>query len=83
MYFDDIFSQYLSGYKSSYGCQDVLLHSQGSSMNPFIFNMFSNDLLLLLEKKGHVFSYADDTGILRKHRDYDSAYMICYQRLAQ
>ena len=26
MYFDDIFSQYLSGYRTSYGCQDVLLH---------------------------------------------------------
>ena len=25
-YFDDIFSQYLSGYRTSYGCQDVLLH---------------------------------------------------------
>ena len=26
MYVDDIFSQYLSGYRTSYGCQDVLLH---------------------------------------------------------
>ena len=26
MYFDDIFSQYLSGYIASYGYQDVLLH---------------------------------------------------------
>ena len=26
MYFDDIFSRYLSGYRASYGCQDVLLH---------------------------------------------------------
>ena len=26
MYFDDIFSQYLSGYRASYGCQDVLLY---------------------------------------------------------
>ena len=26
MYFDDIFSQFLSGYRTSYGCQDVLLH---------------------------------------------------------
>ena len=26
MYFGDIFSQYLSGYRSGYGCQDVLLH---------------------------------------------------------
>ena len=26
MYFDDIFSQYLSGYRASYGCQDVLSH---------------------------------------------------------
>ena len=27
MYFNnDIFSQYLSGYRSGYGCQDVLLH---------------------------------------------------------
>ena len=26
MYFDDIFSQYLSGYRASYGCQDALLH---------------------------------------------------------
>ena len=26
MYFDDIFSQYLSGYRTSYGCQDLLLH---------------------------------------------------------
>ena len=26
MYFNDVFSQYLSGYRASYGCQDVLLH---------------------------------------------------------
>ena len=26
MYFDDIFSQYLSGYRARYGYQDVLLH---------------------------------------------------------
>ena len=26
MYVDDIFSQYLSGYRTSYGCQDVVLH---------------------------------------------------------
>ena len=26
IYFDDIFSQYLSNYRASYGCQDVLLH---------------------------------------------------------
>ena len=26
MYFDDIFSQYLSGYRANYRCQDVLLH---------------------------------------------------------
>ena len=43
-------------------------------MGPVIFNIFSNDLLLLLEKKYHVFNYADDTSILCKHRDYDSAY---------
>ena len=43
-------------------------------MGPFIFNIFSNDLLLLLEKNCHVFNYADDTSILCKHRDYDSAY---------
>ena len=48
--------------------------SQGSLMSPFIFNIFSNDLLLLLEKKCHVFNYADDTSILCKHRDYDFAY---------
>ena len=43
-------------------------------MGPFIVNIFSNDLLLLLEKKCHVFNYADDTSILCKHRNYDSAY---------
>ena len=47
---------------------------QGSLMGPFIFNIFSNDVLLLLEKKCHVFNYADDISILCKHRDYDSAY---------
>ena len=151
MYFD-IFCQYLSRYRASYGCQGVLLHfinickkalddgnvcmalltdlskafdclpyrllicklrayglgvnacellkryfcerkqrvklgdkysewlglskrvSQGSLMGPFIFNIFSNDLLLLLEKKCHVFNYTDDKSILCKHRDYDSAY---------
>ena len=48
--------------------------SQGSLMDLFIFNIFSNDLLLLLEKKCHVFNFADDTSILCKHRNYDSAY---------
>ena len=43
-------------------------------MGPFIFNIFLNNLLLLLEKKCHVFNYAGDTSILCKHRDYDSAY---------
>ena len=47
---------------------------QESLKGPFIFNTFSNDLLLLLEKKCHVFHYADDTNILCKHRDYDYAY---------
>ena len=48
---------------------------QGSLMSPLIFNIFSNDLLLLLlEKNCHVFNYVDDTSILCKHRDYDSAY---------
>ena len=36
--------------------------------------MFSNDLLLLLENKCHVFNYADDTSMLCQHREYDSAY---------
>ena len=26
MYFNNILSQYLSGYRSGYGCEDVLLH---------------------------------------------------------
>ena len=43
-------------------------------MGPFIVNIFSNDLLLLLEKKCHVFNYVDDTSMLCKHRDYNSAY---------
>ena len=43
-------------------------------MGPFIFNIFSIDLLLLLEKKCHVFNYAVDTSILCYHSDYDSAY---------
>ena len=47
---------------------------QGSLMGTYIFNIFSNNLLLLLEKNCHVFNYADDTSILCKHRDYDSAY---------
>ena len=49
---------------------------RGSLMGPFIFNIFSNDVLLLLEKKCHVFNYADDTSTLCKHRDYDSAYNL-------
>ena len=48
---------------------------QGSLVGPFIFNIFSNNLLLLLlEKECHVFNYADDTSISCKHRNYDSAY---------
>ena len=47
----------------------------GSLMCSFIFNIFSNDLLLLLlEIKCHIFNYADDTSIFCKYRDYDSAY---------
>ena len=45
-----------------------------SLMGPFIFNIFSNNLLLLMEKKCHVFNYADDSSILGKHRHYDFAY---------
>ena len=41
---------------------------------PCIFNKFSNYFLLLLEKKCYVLTYVDDTSILCKHRDYDSAY---------
>ena len=26
LYFNDIFSQYLSSYRSGYGCEDVLIH---------------------------------------------------------
>ena len=37
--------------------------TQVSLMGLFIFNIFSNDLLLLLEKKCHVFNYADDTSM--------------------
>ena len=152
MYFNNIFSQYLSRYKSGYGCQDVLLFfislykealdggdvglalltdlskafdclpyillicklrayglsvdackllknyfcerkqrvklgsnnsewlglltevPQGSLRGSFIFNIFSNDLSLLLEKKCNVFIYADDTTILCIHKDYDCAY---------
>ena len=48
--------------------------SKGSLMGPIIFNICSKLLLLLLEEKCHVFNYADDTSILCKHRDYDSAY---------
>ena len=43
-------------------------------MGPLSFNIFPNDLLLLLDKKCYVFNYADDTSFLYKHRDYDSAY---------
>ena len=46
---------------------------QGSLMGLFIFNLFSTYLLLLLKKKCHVFNYADDTSILCKQRDYNSA----------
>ena len=43
-------------------------------MGPFILNIISNDLLLLLEKQCHVFNYVDDTSILCKHKDYDSVH---------
>ena len=47
---------------------------QGSIKGPFILNIFSNDLLFLLKKQCPVFNYADNTNMLCKHRDYDSAY---------
>ena len=113
IYFDDIFSQYLSGYRASYRCQDVLLHfinickkalddgnvcmalladlSKAFDCLPYrllicklrAYGLSVNACELLKsyfcerkqrEKKCHVFNYADDTSILCKHRDYDSAY---------
>ena len=51
---------------------------QGSLMGPFIFNVFYNDLLLLLDEYCHVFNYADDTSILCTGHDYNDAYVkIC------
>ena len=48
---------------------------QGSLMGPFIFNIFSNDLLLLLEKKCHVLTMlTTQFSILCKHGYYDFAY---------
>ena len=155
MYFDDIFSQYLSGYGASYGCQDVLLHfinickkslddcnvcmalltdlskafdclpyrllicklsvnacellksyfcerkqawlgdkysdwlglskgvPQGSLMGPFIFNIFSNDLLLLLEKKCNVLTMLTIQVFYANIEIMILLIMICYQQLAQ
>ncbi len=39
---------------------------QGSIMGPFVYNIFTNDLLLQLEKHMHgsVFNYADDNTVL-------------------
>ena len=46
---------------------------QGSLMGPFIFNIFSNDLLLLLEKNV-MFLTMLTTQVFYANKDYDSAY---------
>ena len=40
MYFGDIFSQYLSGYRTSYGCQNVLLHFVNICKKIYMMAMF-------------------------------------------
>ena len=56
---------------------------QSSLLGPFIFNIFSNDLLLLLKKKCHVFNYATIQAFYANIGIMILLIMICYQRLAQ
>ena len=56
---------------------------QGSLMGPFIFNIFSNDLLLLLEKKCDVLTMLTTQVIYEYIKIMILLIMICYQQLAQ
>lgn len=45
---------------------------QGSILSPLLFNIFVNDLPLVISK-GTIYQYADDTVILTKHINYERA----------
>ena len=56
---------------------------QGSLMGPFIFNIFSNNLLLLLEKKCHVLTMLTIQVFYANIEIMILLIMICYHWLAQ
>ena len=52
---------------------------QGSLFGPFAYNVFSNDLLMLLSTICDIYNYADDNSISCEGDDYDSAHQKILQ----
>ena len=52
---------------------------QGSLFGPFAYNVFSNDLLILLSTICNIYNYADDNSICCEGNDYESAHQNVLQ----
>ncbi len=52
---------------------------QGSLFGPFAYNVFSNDLLILLSTMCDIYNYADDNSLCCEGNDYESAHQNILQ----
>ena len=78
MYFDDIFSQYLSGHRASYGCQDVLLHVINTCICKKALD-YGNVCMALLTDLSKAFDCLPYRLLICKLRAYELSVNACEQ----